>query len=221
MSNETPQRAAEQPDEAPANVVTLAFVRGISPSKWQQRWNEVRSRRRLELLPLEATADAPESTAEMTLVRVAPEAFPAGSRGDLRIRHAVQLYEEAVALVVEPEHELAGVASIEADELELVALIDHPDHDPTWPAAEPWKDPSWRPTSIQEALDLVATGVGSMLMPFPLARHLCSKKKHAIIEVTGDLPGSRVFATWLIERDSDELQELMGVLRGRTARSSR
>lgn len=210
------------PTEAePRNTVTLGFVRGIAPSRWQTRWNEVRSRRRLDLVPLEQVGDVTNGETDMTLVRCQPGEFPAGSRTEPRTRHAVQLYEEAVALVVDTDHELAGEASIDVSDLDLVHLLDYEGHSAVWPTPQPWDDPSWRPTDPRAALELVATGIGTVLMPLPLARHMIAKKQHSIIEVTGEIDGTRVFATWNISRDDDEMQELMGVLRGRTARSSR
>ena len=206
----------EQPD-----ILQLAFVRGIAPSKWADRWNAVRSRRRLELMPVDAHFDATPAQADVTLVRAMPGAYPAGSRDGVRTRHAVQMYEEAVALVVDADHDLAHEVNLDAAELDLVRLLEHPWHDASWPAAEPWADLEWRPKSLGGALEIVATGLGGILMPLPLARHIQNKKLHRILEVTGDIDGTRVFATWSIDRDDDEIQELIGVLKGRTARSSR
>lgn len=218
MISATPHtpKAPEAPD-----TVQLAFVRGISPSRWADRWNQVRSRRRLELVPAAQHFDTHPKDVDLALVRTMPGTFPEGSRSDPRVRHAVQMYEEAVALVVDVDHDLADVASIDVSDLDLIRLLDHPWHAASWPTAEPWADPEWMPKSINGALDIVATGLGGILMPLPLARHITDKKLHKIIEVTGDVEGTRVFAAWDISRDSDEIQELIGVLRGRTSRSSR
>lgn len=206
--------------------LTLGFVRGVAPEKWARRWTSVRRRRPLNLVPLPEIGDVDPASTDMTLVRSWPGQAPSRSRGADRTRHAVQLYEEAVALVVSVHDEAAQLRSLSVDELALVSLIDHPWHDPSWPSPKPWKDPSWRPTSIAAALDIVTTGLGGILLPGPLARHLTRKRDHRIVHVSegpsGErLPGSLVWATWEVARDSNEMQELIGVLRGRTVRSSR
>lgn len=203
------------------DALTMGFVRGISPSRWADRWNAVRRRRRMNLVPVDAHFDAQPAGVDLTLVRAMPGAFPADSRDGSRSRHAVQLYEEAVALVVDADHDLSDVRTIDAVDLDLVRLLDHPAHDVAWPEPEPWKDPTWKPTSLPGALELVATGLGGILMPLPLARHIGKKREHKIVEITGEIAGTRVFATWDVKRDDDEIQELIGVLRGRSARSSR
>lgn len=155
----------------------------------------------------------------------------AAGRGDASsgppTRRALRLYTEAIALVVPKDHELVETAGprgpeLDSGELDLVTLLDHPDHAPEWPAAAPWADPAHRPADLAAALRLVATGLGGILMPLPLARHLVSKREHAIVALTGDpLPGTVVWASWAAERDGADVQQLAGVLRGRTARSSR
>ncbi|MBN9612700.1 MAG: hypothetical protein J0H64_04425, partial [Actinobacteria bacterium] len=94
------------------------------------------------------------------------------AEGDGAERHAVRLYSESIALVVAADHELAGEESVDLDALQLVKLLAHPDHAPQWPEPEAWKDPSWAPADAAAALELVATGLGAILLPLPLARHL-------------------------------------------------
>lgn len=148
------------------------------------------------------------------------------TRHTVPTRYAVQLYTESVALVVPAGHELAGSETIEAETLELIPLLAHPDHADSWPEAEAWEDPAWQPRDARAALELVASGVGAILMPLPLARHLSDRRAHAIIPVSattesGSLRGTEIWASWDIERDDDEVQHLIGVLRGRTVRSGR
>ncbi|MBK0420558.1 LysR family transcriptional regulator [Leucobacter sp. CSA2] len=161
--------------------------------------------------------------------RAAPGAFPAGTRGDDRRRHALRLYTEALALVVPADHELAELESLTTAELTGhladgdVTLLDHPDHSAEWPAAEPWADPSWKPRDPAAALQLVAAGTGAILLPLPLARHLVAKREHAVLALHGEpeLAQSTIWATWALDRDAADVQQLVGIMRGRTARSSR
>ena len=217
--------SATAPDHPDVPVgLRLGFVRGIAPAKWARRYLAA-THTRLELVPV-AAAFAPRTRVspdyDMLLERTAPGTALTGT-GEAGDRRALRLYDEGIALVVQADHELANASEIAAADLALVPLLDHPDHAPEWPAAQPWADPEWKPRNARAALELVATGAGAILLPMPLARHLSSKKQHALLLVTGDAApaATTVWATWEVSRDGADMQQLAGILRGRTARSSR
>ena len=203
--------------------ITLGFVRGVAPSKWAERWARSVREQPLELVPVDL--HAARLNLDVLLERVAPGQIPPGSDATQRTRHAMRLYEETIALVVAAEHELAEQSEVSIEDLALVNLLDHPDHFSGWPEAEAWKDPAWMPGDAKATLELVATGLGGALLAQPLARHLASKRAHAVIPVAHEgaslLPGTEIWASWNIERDGNDVQRLVGTLRGRTARSSR
>ena len=220
---------------APAHpILVLGFARGVSPSKWVRRWEESQSgdaAQELRIVPLDPSGRPPAGTVpDVLLERADPSARPgmqsetddADSEGTAP-RRAVRLYTESVALVVAQDHPLAGEPSMDRDALALVPLLDHPGHAAAWPDPEPWADPAWMPADVGAALELVATGAGAILLPLPLARHLASKRAHAIIPVHADppLPGTEIWATWAAERDAADVQHLVAILRGRTSRSGR
>ena len=223
-----------------SHSIRLGFARGIAPSKWADRFAAAFPERRLELVPVDTaygrggasrddvdrahvndTETVEFETVDVMLERTLPGRSPEGV--DQGSRRAIGLYVETIALVVPAEHELAEVGSIEVSEVSLVTLIDHPWHAPEWPAAEPWVDPVHMPQRLTGALALVSTGLGGVLAPRTLARHLGNKREQTIVTLTGEpiLPGTTVWATWDADHDSAHLQDLIGVLRGRTARSSR
>lgn len=251
--NETPipdtdltpgQDPAESLPLAPEHDLTppplrLGFARGIAPSKWERRWRAAMPHRALELVPLNmAFGRKPGLAADCDVVieRTAPGAIPEGTSehgsvvaahdaesGTAITRHAMFLYTESMGLVVPKGHELAKEPAVRMSDIAYVHLLDHPDHSPEWPKPEPWADPEWMPKNIQATLQLVATNLGAILLPIPLARHLINKKEHVIVPIIADppLPGTGVWATWAIGRDGADVQQLAGILRGRTARSSR
>lgn len=213
----------------------LGFARGTAPSKWAERWHQATGSP-LELVPIEVafgrgTAGDPGAPHQVDAMieRTMPDERPIGARDPEPDRHAIALYRERIALVVAKDHELAEQGRISLEDLSLVRLFDHAHHSPEWPAAEPWDDPSWKPADVRAALDLVATGAGAILMPQPLARHLSTKREHVVLPIGADadpetaeqLPGTIVWATWSLDRDASDVQQLAGIMRGRTARSSR
>ena len=208
-------------------ALRLGFARGVAPSKWARRWEEAGGSP-LELVPLPVSGRVLPGL-DLVLERVAPDERPrgaaagaGGSQGDAA-RRAVRLYEESLALVVAADHELADEGVADREALQLVTLLAHPDHAAAWPAPEPWQDSSWAPRDAAAALELVATGLGGILLPLPLARHLVSKREHAVLPLRLDepLPGTAIWASWDAARDAADVQQLVGILRGRTARSGR
>lgn len=219
-TDETPA-TPETPETPP---ILLGFTRGVAPSKWVRRWEAISPDRPLTIVPFSKPYGRPGSAGDfdMILERTAPGKSPLGTDGPAeRTHHALRLYDEAVAVVLPKGHDLTGSESVTLSELEGVRLLDHPDHAPEWPEPEPWADPEWRPKDIAAALELVATGLGGILMPAPLARHITDKHQHVTIRVSDALVGGTVWASWLVERDAPDVQHLAGVMRGRTARSSR
>lgn len=228
--------------------IRLGFTRGVSPSKWAARWKLAAPGSPLELLPIETPYGHTDrkghdltEDCDVVIERVAPSDRPvthepADGEADTSLaeesarqtHHTMRLYEESVALIVARDSELAEHEEIHLGDLALVKILDYPGHAPEWPAAEAWADPSWMPKSIPAALKLVATGLGGIIAPLPLARHLTDKREHAILRIVADddsgenaLPGSTVWATWRVDRDAVDVQQLAGVMRGRTAQSSR
>ncbi|MGO3147231.1 MAG: LysR substrate-binding domain-containing protein [Leucobacter sp.] len=209
--------------------IRLGFTRGVSPTKWANRWKRAVPERALELVPFEYPYGIPVSgdaaECDIHIVRQAPGTEPTTiDTHDVRTHHAMLLYEESVALVLPKDHELAEQTEIQMSDLPLIKILDYQGYAPQWSSTETWDDPSWKPKSLRAALATVATGAGGIIAPLPLARHLSNKQDHVLLRIVADeasLPGSTVWAVWRADHDSPDMQQLAGVMRGRTARSSR
>jgi DNA-binding transcriptional LysR family regulator len=109
---------------------------------------------------------------------------------------------------------------VDRDGLHLVPLYEEQlvrPHPSGWtPSAEQL---AWPPMSEREAIEVVGSGSGIALVPMSVAR-LFQRKDVASRPVT-DLPPTSVGLAWLVDRDDDDTQAFVGVVRGRTARSSR
>jgi DNA-binding transcriptional LysR family regulator len=186
----------------------LGFVTGTTPDKWARAWRDQR-RGPLELVPVTEADQEPllrDGSVDMCLVR-----FPVDRDG----LHLVELYDE-VAVVVVPRDHFATAAT----EVDLADLADEQlvlPHRSGWtPDAEQL---AWPAMTERDAVEVVASGGGIVLLPMSVAR-LLHRKDVASRPVT-DLPPTRVGLAWRVERDDEQTQAMVGVVRGRTGRSSR
>ncbi|MFK0296129.1 LysR family substrate-binding domain-containing protein [Streptomyces sp. NPDC090442] len=197
--------------EAPLSF-RLAYVPGVTPAKWVRIWNE-----RLPEIPLtlvqvsaaEATGALREGAADAGFLRLPVD------RTDLS---AIPLYTETTVVVVPKDHLVAAFEEVSVDDL-ADELVLHPlddvlewEHPPGRPAIE-------RPATTADAIELVAAGVGLLIVPQSLAR-LHHRRDLTYRPITGT-PQSRVALSWPEERTTDQVEDFIGIVRGRTVNSTR
>lgn len=191
-----------------STTLRVGFVTGTTPDKWARVWRD-RHRGGLELVPVteqDQEALLRDGSLDMCLVRL-----PVDRDG----LHLIPLYDE-VAVVVVPQDHFATAGT----EVDLADLADEQlvlPHASGWTPQAPQLD--WPQMSEREAIEVVAAGSGVAVVPMSVAR-LFSRKDVAVRPVT-DLPPTTVGLAWLVERDDEVTQEFVGVVRGRTANTSR
>ncbi|WP_129841301.1 LysR substrate-binding domain-containing protein [Streptomyces sp. RFCAC02] len=190
----------------------LAYVPGVTPAKWVRIWNE-----RLPDVPL-VLSGIPAGGADGVLRRGEADAgfvrLPA-DRTDLSV---IPLYTEMTVVVVPKDHVVAAV-----DEVALADLADeivlHP-LDDTLPWDRPPGRPALeRPATTGDAVELVAAGIGLLVVPQSLAR-LHHRRDLTYRPVT-DAPASQVGLAWPEAATTDLVEDFIGIVRGRTVNSSR
>jgi len=179
----------------------VGFVPGVMPDKWDRSWTEheraSRRWRKLELVPV-ALTDAErllrDGDLDMCLVR---------GELDRDGLHLVTLYREVPVAVVAKDHPATAYDELTLGDLadELDILAEFPDLD------------------LPMAFETAAAGSGYVLVPMSLAR-LHQRKDVAFRPVT-DAEESPVGLAWLVANDDEDTQRFVGIVRGRTARSSR
>lgn len=170
--------------------------------KWTTRWEERHPDTPLEVLPVaeaDGVASVRSGSADVAFVRL-PLREPHGSEQRLSV---IRLYGEVQVLVVPREHELAALDSVSAGE--VAALPSNGGY----PTAGPVKD----------AVELVAAGVGSLTLPHAIAR-LNARKDVVAVPIT-DAEETEVAIIWLADATTEDIEEFVGIVRGRTAASSR
>ena len=200
-----------------ATSVRLIVVPGVTPAKWVRVWHE-----RLPDVPLHvepvAAADAHsevaaprEGTVAAGLVRLPV---------DPEVLHAIPLYEERTVVVVPVDHAVTAAEEIGLDDLADDVVLHPLDDVLVWDGALPGRPALDRPVTTADAVALVAAGVGVLLVPQSIARF--HHRKDVTYRPVADAPTSRVGLAWPLADDAPDLvEELIGIVRGRTAHSSR
>ncbi|MEV4440623.1 LysR substrate-binding domain-containing protein [Streptomyces sp. NPDC049577] len=197
--------------EAPRSF-RLAYVPGVTPAKWVRIWQE-----RLPGIPLELVA---VSAAEAPGVLRRGEA----DAGFLRLPvdgtdlSAIPLYTETTVVVVPKDHIVAAVEEVSAEEL-ADEIVFHPLDDTLDWEQPPGRPAIERPATTADAIELVAAGVGVLVVPQSLAR-LHHRRDLTYRPLTG-VPQSRVALSWPAEETTDMVEDFIGIVRGRTVNSSR
>lgn len=210
----------------------LGYVPGATPGKWARIWRERLPGVFLELVPVEA-ADVPSALRD-AVVDAAIGRLPV----DKETFHAIPLYSELPVVVVSRDHLIAATEESErvtADDLSDDVLW-VPRDDVLFGAGVPrpgvppetYEDGTGNrvkpePATTREAIAWAATGSGVVVTPMSLAR--LHHRKDTVHRVVEGAPESPVGLVWLREGLTDGVaelvEELVGIVRGRTANSSR
>ena len=187
-------------------TLRIGFVDGVSPDRWARAWRD-RSR-----VPLELVSVSPEeqqtalAELDMCLVRLPVEA------ADL---HVVALYQETPVVMLAQDHYLTladrvGLADLAEEQL----VLGHPY---TW---SPRVDQlTWPQMTVKDAIEVVASGQGIVLLPKSIGR--LHHRRDVVIREVVDLEPTTVALAWRRNRDDETTQTFVGVVRGRSANSSR
>ncbi|MFE2638153.1 LysR substrate-binding domain-containing protein [Streptomyces scopuliridis] len=190
----------------------LAYVPGVTPTKWVRIWNE-----RLPDIPLAlvtvSAAEAPDllrdGGADAGFVRLPID------RTDLS---AIPLYTETTVVVVPKDHVVAAVDEVSAEDL-ADEIVLHPLDDTLDWELRPGRPANGRPDTTADAIELVAAGVGVLVVPQSLAR--LHHRKDLTYRPVLDAPESRVALSWPEDETTELVEDFIGIVRGRTVNSSR
>lgn len=187
----------------------VGFVTGATPDKWASVWRSRYPRVPLELVPVaqpDQETGVRDGSLDMCLVRLPID------RTDL---HCIPLYDEVAVVVAGAEHLVAAADEVTLDDLADEQLV--LPHDSGWTPDADQLD--WPDMSLKEAVEVVASGTGILLVPMSVAR--LHHRKDVVSRPVTDLPPTKVGLAWRVDNEDDRVQTFIGVVRGRTARSSR
>ena len=187
----------------------VGFVTGATPDKWARTWRERFARNPIELVPVsedEQEDRVRAGTLDMTLARL-----PVDRDG----LHCIPLYDELPVAVMAAEHLMTL-----ADEVTTADLADEQlvlPHRSGWtPTASQLE---WPAMSVKDAVEVVASGTGILIVPMSVAR--LHNRKDVTYRVVTDLPPTTIGLVWLVDNEDPWVQRFIGIVRGRSERSSR
>ncbi|MFD3720359.1 LysR substrate-binding domain-containing protein [Streptomyces sp. NPDC058674] len=190
----------------------LAYVPGVTPTKWVRIWNE-----RLADVPLTLVAVTVDEAFGVLRAGGADAGFvrlPVDG-ADLS---AIPLYTETTVVVIPKDHVIAAVEQVSAGDL-ADELVLHPLDDTLGWEAPPGRPAIERPATTEDAVELVAAGVGVLVVPQSLAR--LYHRRDLTYRPVSDVPESRVALSWPQDETTDLVEEFIGIVRGRTVNSTR
>lgn len=175
-------------------ALTIAFVPGVSPAKWARVWRERFPSVELRLRPIGADEvdDALAGEADMVFARV-----PVSDA-----HNAIPLWTETTVVAMPKDSPLAESFEVDLGETDVHVV-----------------DAGPVPADVDGALDLVEANVGVVVLPQSLFR--AASRKDLVARPLVGAPGTRIVLAWRSEDASDTTDEFIGVVRGRTANSSR
>jgi len=194
VSQESPQ-----PAHPALSPLRIAYVPGVTPGKWISRWNE-RQGRTLEALQADEEqilALLRSREADLVFLRIPEEGYERPA--DL---HAIPLYREQPVVAAPKDHPLSAFDEVETADLAGENLLDAADLGTT-----------------AMALEVAASGAGLLILPMSVAR--IHSRRDVITRPVHGVDGTRIAVAWLQTTEDPDVEEFIGIVRGRTANSSR
>jgi DNA-binding transcriptional LysR family regulator len=186
----------------------LGFVTGATPDKWAGTWRQ-RERDPIEVVPMVEVVQEHGlrgGALDMALVRL-----PVDRDG----LHLIPLYEELQVAVLNVENELTLLDELTLDDLADQQLV--LPHRSGWRPGADQLD--WPPMTEREAVEAVGGGTGIAIVPMSVAR--LHQRRDVTYRTVTDLEPTQIGLAWLVDNDDPRVQTFIGIVRGRSERSSR
>lgn len=190
---------SSQPAQTAVPPLKISYVPGVTPGKWIARWTDRRGRalQAVQVDEAQALEDLRNRSADLVFLRIPEEGY--NRPADL---HAIPLYREQPVVAAAKDHPVSAFDEVEAADLSGENVMDAGELGGT-----------------AAALDVVASGAGLLIVPMPVAR-IHSRRDVLTRPVLG-VAATRIAVAWLQTTEDPDVEEFIGIVRGRTANSSR
>ena len=170
----------------------IGVVAGVTPDRWVRAWRDRMQDVPLEVVPVQRPADALRDRVRMVFARLPVEGIAADEV------HVIPLWEETPVVVAAKDHPVKVF-----DEVTEADLADEQLY------------PGWD----EGVLDIVAAGHGIARMPQSVFR--ATGRRDVVARPVADAEPTRVGLVWLRSEGGVLVDDFIGIVRGRTANSSR
>lgn len=187
-------RLAEAEARSASRGLSVAVVPGVSIGRWADAWRKRHPATPLSIRPCaeaDSTSLLREGIADLSFVRLPID------RTGLSV---VQLYSENAVVVIGADHPLSSLDELTMADLDGEKVFENP-------------------VLTADAVALVAAGVGVLLLPQPLAR--LHARKDVVSRPLIDGSATHIAIAWLEDEHGQDLEEFVGIVRGRREGSSR
>lgn len=200
-----------------AEPFRVGFVPGVSPGKWLRTWADRLPDSPLEpqQVDLEAQRDLlTGGELDMCFVRL-----PLDRDG----LHVIPLYAEVPVVVAAKDHPVSAFDELDVTDLAGEHLLQDAADCPEWAAVADEVRAGTRaeppPMTVAQAIEVVASGAGIVIVPMSLAR--LHQRKDVRYRPVAGVAESHVGLAWLAGNKDPRVETFIGIVRGRTPRSSR
>lgn len=183
-------------------MLRLSFVTGTEPDKWFTRFRDRTRHRFVTADSVDPLGELLDARADLALTRLPDARLTAD-------HHVVVLYPETTGIAVPKDHELTLLDTVTPGDIEGEIVN--------------WSTPDSGEVDVEAVragLQVVAANVGVLIGPRPLIKVL-SRRQIEHRDYVGDVPGTEIALVWSREKDSEAIQDFVGIARGRTPNSSR
>ncbi|WP_072806379.1 LysR family transcriptional regulator [Rhodococcoides yunnanense] len=197
---------------------TIGYTEGVTLTKWTRIWAERFPDIELNLVSTTAPTQLEsllDDSVDVGFVRLPIE------RDGLSV---ITLYEEVVVVVVPKDHPVAAYDRVPVTDLADEHLLQDPVTVPEWAAVATEIADGTRSTppevhSNAELLEYVAAGLGIAVVPQSIAR--LHARKDLVYRPVDGVAGSPIAIAWPTSKTTEQVEEFVGIVRGRSVRSSR
>ncbi|RYV50223.1 LysR family transcriptional regulator [Pengzhenrongella frigida] len=211
------QAAPRSDDDAP-EPFTIGIMPGVTVSKWTRLWADRKPDAPLKVVRTDVENQV--SALHAGIVDVSFVRLPIAQAG----LSTIALYAELPVVVVPKDHPATLLDMVTVADLVDEHLLQDPNTVPEWrDAAATGRTVERRPLpamrTMADAVALVAAGIGVVIVPQSVAR--MNHRKDVTYLPVVDVAESHVALAWLADRTTPEIEEFIGIVRGRSAQSSR
>lgn len=197
---------------------SIAFVAGVTPTKWTRIWAERRPDVPLNVFRTETSEQVSvllDGRAEVSLVRLPIDETQLSVIG---------LYSEVPVVVAAKGHSIADADTVGLQSLADEHLLQDPDEVPAWrdiavEVAHGTRRALPAMRDMDEVMEQVAAGVGIIIVPHSIAR--LYGRKDVISRPVDGVPETQIALAWITAETTDDVDEFIGIVRGRSSASSR